>query len=100
MNNNNPTPTFKDMAYTLWQGGIVPMEQIQARVNSLVGDIARATPKMAAAGIAFPMEYVSTAIEHARQAVASGDVYLLADNLFYEWKEIEAVYLELMGELG
>ncbi len=96
----NEATSFKDMAYTLWQGGIVPMEQIQAKANGLVGAIVRATPKMAAAGIAFPMEYVSAAVEHAKQAMASADAYLLADNLFYEWKEIEAVYLELMEELG
>ncbi len=93
------TQSFEQMAYAFWQGSTVPVAAIQAKVNELVQAILAAGPAMQAVGVAFPMEYVASAMDNTRMAFDTGDAYQMADILFHEWKEIETVYAEIMAEL-
>ncbi len=92
--------SFEQMAYVLWQGGMVGIDEIQSAIKALAEAVVASIPVMKGAGIDFPMEYLTAATANISNAFNSQDSYLMADCLYYEWKEIETVYMEVMQELG
>lgn len=85
--------------YNLWSGKGADVEKISQNINDGVQYISNDLPRMQAAGIDFPVEYVSNAMQTYTIAMKQRDDYLLADNLMYEWKEIFTVYHEVMNEI-
>ena len=83
----------------LWQGNGADIESISSDIDDFVNEITAHLEEMNTAGIDFPMEYVSVASKNLINAISKKDDYLLADNLYYEWKEIIIVYDEVMREI-
>ena len=83
----------------LWQGKGADIELLSSCVDSIVNEITAHLDEMKAVGIDFPMEYVSAASKNMIDAISKKDDYLLADNLYYEWREILMVFEEVMGEI-
>lgn len=83
----------------LWQGKGADIELLSSCVDNIVNEITAHLDEMKAVGIDFPMEYVSAASKNMIEAISKKDDYLLADNLYYEWREILMVFEEVMGEI-
>lgn len=83
----------------LWQGKGADIELLSACVDYIVNEITAHLDEMKAVGIDFPMEFVSAASKNMLDAISKKDDYLLADNLYYEWREILMVFEEVMGEI-
>ena len=86
-------------AEQIWQGKGIDVDKIIKRINEGVQDILSQLPKLQQNGIDFPMEYVTSAMNNMSVALQQRDDYLLADNLYFEWREIFAVYEEVLAEL-
>ena len=80
----------------LWQGKGGDIELVSESVDALVNEISIHLGEMEAVGISFPMEYVTSASTNLIEAIEKKDDYLLADNLYYEWREILLVYEEVI----
>lgn len=83
----------------LWQGKGINIGHVTKIINENVQEIVDALPKMKQFGIDFPMEYVTTAMKNMSVAIEKRDDYLLADNLYFEWREIFKVYEEVLAEM-
>ena len=86
-------------AKSLWQGKGVDMELVQKSIVSATQMIVKQCEIGFGDGIEFPIQYVIEATNHLEEAIRKRDDYLLADCLYYEWREIIIVYLELVEEL-
>lgn len=83
----------------VWQGKGIDVDKIIEQINAGVQDILSQLSKLQQNGIDFPMEYVTSAMKNLSVALQQRDDYLLADNLYFEWREIFAVYEEVLAEL-
>ncbi|MCR5545330.1 MAG: hypothetical protein K6F30_02520 [Lachnospiraceae bacterium] len=90
---------IENVTNQLWQGKGADIELISACIDTLVNEITDHIGEMKAVGIDFPMEYVTAASKNLIEAISKKDDYLLADNLYYEWKEIIIVYEEVINEM-
>lgn len=90
---------IKKQAEELWKGKGCDINIVIKTINSLVGEIVRYEPVFDRIGIRFPMEYIRDAMKNLNYAIETKDDYLLADCLFFEWKEIGIVFSELIEEL-
>ncbi len=90
---------IESITVQLWQGKGADMDMVSSNIDMLVNEITDHLGVMNAAGIVFPMEYVTAASKNLIHAISQKDDYLLADNLYYEWKEIAVVYEEIMNEI-
>ena len=90
---------LENVTIQLWQGKGADIELISSCIDALVNEITDYMGEMKAMGIDFPMEYVTAASKNLIEAIEKKDDYLLADNLYYEWREILLVFEEVMGEI-
>ena len=86
-------------AKELWRGTGVEIEKVVENINQAIDIIANALPDLRNSGIDFPMEFVTAAASDLTDAIDSCDDYKLADNLYYNWKEILEVYQGVIQEL-
>lgn len=86
-----------NMTIQLWQGKGADIDVISSNIDLLVSEITAHLGEMRAVGIDFPMEYVTAASKNLIEAISKRDDYLLADNLYYEWREILLVFEEVIG---
>lgn len=94
------TEWFEKSANQLWQGKILDIEKTLQIVNAFVDEIVCQVNTMKNRGVDFPMEYVKMAMGNLYAAIESRDTYRLADNLYYEWREISLVLGEIKAEFG
>lgn len=90
---------LENVTIQLWQGKGADIELISSCIDTLVNEITDHMGEMKAMGIDFPMEYVTAASKNLIEAITKKDDYLLADNLYYEWREILLVFEEVMDEI-
>ena len=90
---------IENMTVQLWQGKGADIDLISSSIDALVGEITTHLEDMNAIGVSFPMEYVTAASKNMIEAIRKKDDYLLADNLYYEWREILLVFEEVMSEI-
>lgn len=96
---NKKMDVIEEQAKKLWQGKGCDIDIVVDSINNLVGDIVNYGSVFGKLGINFPMEYVRDAMKNLNYAIETKDDYLLADCLFFEWKEIRIVFNELIEEL-
>lgn len=84
----------------LWQGEEIDIDQISKDINDGVEQIIEFIPSLQECGVDFPMEYVTNAMRGFVDATNKMDDYLLADNLWYEWREIFEVFKEVVNEVS
>lgn len=87
-------------AKVLWQGQRFIEGSIILKIEDKVQEILKNIPLLKEKGIDFPVEYIESAIHNMQLAAEGKDAYRLADNLYYEWKEIFTVYDEVMEEIS
>ena len=85
-------------AKSLWQGKGVDIELVQKSIVSATQMIVKQCETGFSEGIEFPIQYVIDATHHLEDAIKKRDDYLLADCLYFEWREIIIVFLELINE--
>lgn len=90
---------FENTAVQLWQGKKVDIDLTVKKINNVVDKIVSNMEAMKDAGIEFPIEYVENALNHLHQALEIRDEYKLADNLYFEWRDITTVKNEVMQNL-
>lgn len=87
-------------AKILWQGQRFIDGSVILKIENMVQEILRNIPMLKENGVDFPVEYIESAIQNMQVAASGKDAYRLADNLYYEWKEIFTVYDEVMEEIS
>lgn len=90
---------IENEARALWQGKGVDIELVQKSILSATQIIVRQCEIGFGDGIEFPIQYVIDATNHLKEAIERRDDYLLADCLYFEWREIIIVFLELVESL-
>lgn len=91
---------FEQYANTLWKGKEIELQEVTDFINDFVDNIVQSTGLMEKNGIVFPMEYVVDSLREYQSAIELKDDYIMADCLYFQWKEIAQVYLEVMAEIG
>lgn len=86
-------------AKTLWQGKGADISVLQENISTLVKIITTKCAEGFGDGVEFPLQYLIDAINHFKEAIKKRDDYLLADCLYYEWREIIIVFIELCEAL-
>lgn len=86
-------------ARALWQGKGADIELVQNSIVSATQIIFKQCEEGFGAGIEFPTQYIVDATNHFKEAIMKRDDYLLADCLYFEWREIIIVFLELIESL-
>ena len=86
-------------AESLWQGRGTDVKVLQDAITKTIGIITAQCEEGFGEGIEFPMQYLLDAIHHYKEAIEKRDDYLLADCLYFEWREIIIVFMELCEEL-
>lgn len=84
----------------LWQGKGCNVQEIVSEICTFSGMVIQQHDDVVKSGIDFPMDYVSGAMVHTDDAIQARDDYKLADNLYYEWREIAIVFGELYDTCG
>lgn len=84
---------------SLWEGKGCEINEVTEAASGILDKIEKYVPMLEQMGIDFPMEYVREAISNLSTAIETKDDYVLADCLFYEWREIGMVLSELIEEL-
>ena len=84
----------------LWRGQRFIDGSIILKIEEMIQEIYRNIPQLRENGIEFPIEYIEKAIQNMQIAVEKKDAYRLADNLYFEWKEIFTVYKEVTEEMS
>lgn len=82
----------------IWQGKECNTEEVVSLINSIMEKIDFCNSLLNERGIAFPMEFVRDAFKNLNYAFKTRDDYILADCLFFEWREIVIVINELEKE--
>lgn len=93
---NDIKKNIEDEAKSLWQGKGANIELIQNSILSATQIILKQCEKGFGSGIEFPIQYVVNATKHFKEAIEKRDDYLLADCLYFEWREILIVFSELL----
>lgn len=96
---NNYIKKITELTYTLWQGKGINIEEMTTVITNFITDLEFQCGRMRALGIEFPMEYVEQALKNMKTAIDNRDDYLLADCLYYEWREIMVVFIEVAEEI-
>lgn len=99
MNSLQITTEINEVTTQLWQGKDIDVEKITKKINDSVQEIINYMPKMKQVGVNFPIEFVTAAMRKLTIAIEKRDDYMLADNLFFEWKEIFTVFGEIITEI-
>lgn len=82
----------------IWQGKECNIDEIVSLINRIMGKIDACNSLLKERGITFPMEFVREAVKNLNYAFKLKDDYILADCLFFEWREIVIVLNELEEE--
>lgn len=82
----------------IWQGKECNIEEVVSLINRIMEKIAFCNALLKERGITFPMEFVREAAKNLNCAFETRDDYILADCLFFEWREIAVVINELEEE--
>lgn len=82
----------------IWQGKECNTEEVVSLINSIMEKIDSCNSLLKERGVVFPMEFVRNAAKNLNYAFETRDDYILADCLFFEWREIVIVINELEGE--
>lgn len=90
---------IEEEAKSLWQGKGADIEVIQNSIVSATQIILKQCETGFGEGIEFPIQYVVDATQHFKEAIEKRDDYLLADCLYFEWREIIIVFLELIESM-
>lgn len=90
---------IENEARALWQGKGVDIELVQRSIVSATQMILKQCEMGLGDGIEFPIQYVIDATNHFKEAISKRDDYLLADCLYFEWREIIIVFIELVESL-
>lgn len=91
---------LEDILINLWQGKGIDINELISFINGSTEIIVNSLPKLKESGIEFPIEYIKAAMKNMYTAIETTDDYMLADNIYYEWKEIFCVYNETLTEYG
>ncbi len=94
------TEYLKEISYMVWQGKEIDIGDLSTQISEFVDEMFENIDKMRLGGIEFPIQYVKQAIANYTNAMNSGDEYLLAQSLYFEWREIAIVYEELLDEIN
>ena len=78
----------------LWQGKGTNIQELLATVGTVSEIMAEGYEFLKKNHIDFPLEFIKRAVINLNTAVKERDDYMLADNLYYEWKEIIMVFCE------
>lgn len=79
----------------LWQGKGCNVQEILSEICIFSSMAIQQFEDVVKSGIDFPINCVSGAMAHTDDAIQMRDDYKLADNLYYEWREIALVFAEL-----
>lgn len=82
----------------IWQGKECNIDEVVSLINRIMGKIDACNSLLKERGITFPMEFVREAVKNLNYAFKVKDDYILADCLFFEWREIVIVLNELEEE--
>lgn len=82
----------------LWQGKGCNVKEILSEICTFSGMVIQQYDDVVKSGIDFPMDCVSGAMMNTDDAIQMRDDYKLADNLYYEWREIALVFAELYSK--
>ena len=83
----------------LWQGEGADIDLVQRSIISATEIITKQCEIGFGEGIEFPIQYMVDAIHNFMEAISKRDDYLLADCLYFEWREIIIVFIELKESL-
>lgn len=88
-----------EYAAFLWQGKGIDINSMTNFIMTMVEQIEMQRFVFRENGIDFPYEFVYSAIESIKKAIESRDDYILADCIFFEWREIMLVFYEVIDEV-
>lgn len=83
----------------LWQGEGADIDLVQRSIISATEIITKQCEIGFYEGIEFPIQYMVDATHNFMEAISKRDDYLLADCLYFEWREIIIVFIELKESL-
>ena len=86
-------------AENLWQGKGADICFLQENISKFIEIVSTKCVEGFGDGIEFPLQYLMDATDHFKEAIKKRDDYLLADCLYYEWREIIIVFIELCEAL-
>lgn len=90
---------LENEARKLWQGQGADIDIVQRSIISATEIITKQCEIGFGEGIEFPIQYLVDATNHFMEAISKRDDYLLADCLYFEWREIIIVFIELKESL-
>lgn len=82
----------------LWQGKGCNVQEILSQICIFSNIAIQHYDVVVKSEIDFPINFVSGAMAHTDDAIQMRDDYKLADNLYYEWREIALVFAELYSK--
>lgn len=84
-------------AYSLWKGRGADVDEIGAAISSTIETIGGMLDQLSDEDKVTTATYIKDSFADYENARKNRDDFLLADCLYYEWREIILIFLEFVG---
>jgi len=88
---------IEEQSYSLWQGNGADVDKIGIVIQQILSTIIEISESLPEEDKATTLSYVKNALSDFEIACNARDDFLLADCLYYEWREIAIIYIEYLG---
>ncbi len=89
---------IEEQAAEVLQGKGADIDVINDAIHQSAGIILDVAEQLPDEDKLTTINYIKTGLNNYRNAIDNRDDFLLADCLYYEWREIIAIYIDALGE--
>lgn len=89
---------MEENAYELWKGNGVDMKAVSMAINQTAEIIVNFSEKLSDEDKLTTIQYIKTGLSDFENANSKRDDFLMADCLYYIWRDIIEVYIDVLGE--
>ena len=92
----NCLQTIEEESTELWQGHEIDIEAISGAIHSASRIILDITEKLSDEDKLTTINYIKSGLKSFEDACNARDDYMLADCLYYQWREIITIYRDVL----
>jgi hypothetical protein len=85
---------IEEQSYSLWQGNGAEIEEIGNVIQKLASIVVEISENLSEQDKVTTLSYIRKALSDYELACNARDDFLLADCLYYEWREIAIIYID------